>query len=393
MPDPAELSVQLYTVRVSSRRTSTPRSVGSPGSASGGSRPFELLAYHERLAGTVRQHGRPPRPPTLTSWRPISRAVSGPPGSRHWDGHPALDRIRSGGRSAAEIRADGRRAERRRDRAAPNGLRVGYHNHHFELESRDRRPPCASRSSPTTRPGRRPRGRHLLGVRRRRRRAGAARTARRPGRGAPRQGRRRDRSTRAARSRPARASLPIPAILAAAPEALRVVELDDTDGRPARRARATAARFLLGARRWPEDRTRARRRRHHRRGHHQHARTCANLTRFPDTTVLAIGDVLAGCRAQAKAAEHGVATAGDVDDGAGPSRRRDRRQPDDPGRPRRGRRRRRSPPASTSGTRSRSPLDRAGGAGVLDAAAARRACGSAARRTRSSAPGSRPPAG
>ena len=161
--------------------------------------------------------------------------------------------------------------------------------------------------------------------------------------------------------------MPVWDFMAAAPDALRVVELDDSEGDLVEAVRASRAYLLAGGRlRWRTSGP-GRRRHHRRRGHQRH------LPAEPDQLPRHRGagrrrPVPGGGRRpgrRSSACRRRAAWSR-----ARPPGRRAGGQPDHPGRPRRGGRVRRSPPASTSGTRSRWPWTGPAAGALLDAAEA-----------------------
>jgi sugar phosphate isomerase/epimerase len=229
MPDPTELSVQLYTVRQS--LAADPDGTLSRLAEIGFRRvePFALLEHLDALRDALPRHGL--TAPTThadvltTDAEPVFAAAAelgigtviqpwlDPAG---WQTEDGVARIADDLNAAA-------------DRAAPHGLTIGYHNHHFELEARFEGRHALEVLADRLAPG------VVLEVDTYWAMAGGADVPALLGRLGTRvmalhlkDG---DGSLDPSRQVPlGQGRLPVAAILAAAPDARRVVELDDTRG-------------------------------------------------------------------------------------------------------------------------------------------------------------------
>ena len=136
MPDPTDLSVQLYTLRAGLAADVDATLATLAGIGFRRVEPFDLLTYQDGLRDALPRHG-------LSA--PTTHAdVLGPDADAVLEAAAELG-IRTvvqpwvdpGRWSTAEgIRALADDLNAASNRAAGHGLRVGYHNHHFELETR-----------------------------------------------------------------------------------------------------------------------------------------------------------------------------------------------------------------------------------------------------------------
>jgi sugar phosphate isomerase/epimerase len=229
MPDPTDLSVQLYTVRESLAEDPDTTLARLADIGFRLVEPFGLVEHADRLREPLARHG-------LTAPTTHADLISGDPGAAFAAAgslgiglvvQPWTDPSRW--QSADEIERLADELNTAADWASTEGLRVGYHNHHFELASRidgrhalevfaDRLEPGVVLEVDTywafaggadvpallRRLGERVAALHIKDG------DGSLDTTRQVAAG--------------------RGVVPIPGILAAAPAALRVVELDDTAG-------------------------------------------------------------------------------------------------------------------------------------------------------------------
>lgn len=137
MPDPARLSVQLYTVREALRRDfdATLARIAAYGYRQ--VEPFDLLGMLDKLRAGLPAHGlaapttharvlsADDQDEVFAAARALGVGTVIDPFTEpaRWQSAAGITEIAAGLNAAAE-------------RARPYGLRVGYHNHHFELESR-----------------------------------------------------------------------------------------------------------------------------------------------------------------------------------------------------------------------------------------------------------------
>jgi sugar phosphate isomerase/epimerase len=135
MPDPAVISVQLYTVRRLLAEDLDGTIAALAGMGFGAVEVFDLLAYSDRLHEPLRRHGL--RAPTahvdvLASDAADVAAAAQDLGVttviQPWTDPSRWKDVDAIGELADALNAAAARA-------AGEGLRVGYHNHHFELAS------------------------------------------------------------------------------------------------------------------------------------------------------------------------------------------------------------------------------------------------------------------
>jgi sugar phosphate isomerase/epimerase len=243
MPDPSNLSVQLYTLRA---RLAADVDATLATLADIGFRrvePFDLLTYHDGLRDGLPRHGLSAPTTHAETLGPDADAVFEAAAELGIETvvQPWVEPARWSTADGIRALADDLNAAS--SRAAGHGLRVGYHNHHFELEShvdgRHGLEVFADHLAPEV----------VLEVDTYWALAGGADVPALLGRLGSRvvalhikDG---DGSLDTRRQVPAGSGvLPVRAIVEAAPDALRVVEFDDTEGDLVEAVRASRA-FLL----------------------------------------------------------------------------------------------------------------------------------------------------
>ncbi len=136
MADPTDLSVQLYTVRAALAADIDGTLAALAGMGFRLVEPFELLDHAARLRPALKAHGLV----APTTHADILTSDPDPVFEAAWELgiatviQPWLDPARW--QTDADVRAIADELNLVGERAATFGMRVGYHNHHFELESR-----------------------------------------------------------------------------------------------------------------------------------------------------------------------------------------------------------------------------------------------------------------